>query len=66
MFYTCILQGVTMTLRGQKQLVRGGVLFVLADTLAAHSIGAFKVGVGFSLRKCRVCLATNDQLSREV
>ena len=55
-----------MTLRGQKQLVRGGVLFVLADTLAAHSIGGFKVGVGFSLRKCRMCLATKDQMSREV
>lgn len=66
MFYTYILQGVTMTLRGQKQLVRGGVLFVLADTLAAHSIGGFKVGVGFSLRKCRMCLATKEQLSREV
>lgn len=66
MFYTYILQGVTMTLRGQKQLVRGGVLFVLADTLAAHSIGGFNVGVGFSLRKCRMCLATKEQLSREV
>lgn len=66
MFYTYILQGVTMTLRGQKQLVRGGVLFVLADTLAAHSIGGFKVGVGFSLRKCCMCLATKEQLSREV
>ena len=55
-----------MTLRGQKQLVRGGVLFVLADTLAAHSIGGFKVGVGFSLRKCCMCLATKEQLSREV
>ncbi len=35
-------------------------MFALADTLAvaAHSIGGFKVGVGFSLRMCRMCLAT--------
>ena len=66
LFYACILQCVTMTLRGRKQLVQGGVLFVLADTLAAHSIGGFKVGVGFSPRKCRMCLATKDQLSREI
>ena len=55
-----------MTIRGEKQVVRAGVLFALADTLAAHSIGGFKVGVGFSLRKCRMCLATQVQLSTKV
>lgn len=44
----------------------GAVLFALADTLAAHSIGGFKVGVWFSLRKCRMCLATKEQMSRYV
>lgn len=39
---------------------------MLADTLAAHDIGGFKVGVGFSLRKCRMCLATKEQLSTKV
>ena len=34
----------------------------LADTLAAHTIGGFKDGVGFSLRKCRNCLATEEQI----
>lgn len=29
----------------------------MADTLAAHSMGGFKVGVGFSFRKCRMCPA---------
>ena len=55
-----------MSIRGEKQFVRGGVLFLLADTLAVHSIGGFKVGVGFSLRKCRMCLATKEQLSKKV
>ena len=55
-----------MRIRGNEQVVRGGVLFVLADTLAAHSIGGFKVGVGFSLRICRMCLATKEQISTRV
>ena len=59
-------QGVTMKVKGENKLVKGGVLFVLADTLAAHSLGGFKVGVGFSLRKCRMCLATKEQLSLKV
>ncbi len=55
-----------MTIRGVKRVVRGAVLFALADTLASHSMGGFKVGVGFALRKCRMCLATRDQLSTKV
>ena len=51
-----------MTIRGEKQVVKAGVLFALA----AHSIGGFKVGVGFALRKCRMCLATLESLSTEV
>ena len=36
-----------MKVKGENKLVKGGVLFVLAGTLAAHSLGGFKVGVGF-------------------
>ena len=35
---------------------------MLADTLAAHSTGGFKVGVGFSLHKCRTYLATKETM----
>lgn len=52
-----------MSISGKKHVVRGAVLFALADTLAAHSIGGFKVGVGFSLRKFRICLPTKEQMS---
>ena len=55
-----------MKIQGKQKTVKGAVLFALADTLAAHSIGGFKVGVGFSLRKCRMCLATKEQLSTKV
>ncbi len=44
----------------------GAVLFALADTLAAHELGGFKIGVGFALRKCRMCLATAQQMSTRV
>ncbi len=55
-----------MNIKGAERLVRGCVLFAVADTLAAHSMGGFKVGVGFSLRKCRACLATGEQISQKV
>ena len=32
--------------------VNGTVLVLHADTMAAHQLGCFKVGVGFSLQKC--------------
>ncbi len=33
----------------------------VADTLAAHQVGGFKMGVGWSFRKCRDCLATREE-----
>ena len=44
----------------------GTVIAFLADTVAAHEIGGFKVGVGFALRKCRVCLATDNMIQTKV
>lgn len=32
--------------------LKGALQLFLADTLAAHQIGGFNVGVGFALRKC--------------
>ena len=34
------------------------MLLLLADNLAAHQLGGFKVGVSFALCKCHDCLAT--------
>ena len=55
-----------VTIRGVETILKGSVFLVLADTLAAHSIGGFKAGVGFSLRKCRQCMATYDTMSVQV
>ena len=61
-----IFQGCLLTINDKEVFVKGAVLAMLADTLAAHSIGGFKVGVVFSLRKCRNCLATKDTMSVRV
>ena len=55
-----------MTLNGREFIVKGAVLAMLADTQASHAIGGFKVGVGFSLRKCRNCLATQGTMNTQV
>ena len=55
-----------MNVNGITTRFYGAVLLLLADTLAAHQIGGFKVGVSFALRKCRVCLASIDDMSDKV
>ena len=55
-----------MKVNDKDLLVKGAVLAVLADTQAAHSLGGFKVGVGFSLRRCRNCLATKESYTNQV
>ena len=39
---------------------------MLGDTLGSNFLGGFKEGVGFSLRKCRRCLATKQDMSQKV
>ena len=51
-----------MPINGNETQFCGTVVVLLADTLAAHDIGGFKIGVGFALRKCRVCLATKETM----
>lgn len=57
---------MTITINGERLQFRGAVVALLADTLAAHDLGGFKVGVGFALRKCRLCLATNADIQTKV
>lgn len=55
-----------MTVHGQVHQFYGTVLLVLGDTLAAHDLGGFKVGVGFALRVCRDCMATKEMIQEKV
>lgn len=41
--------GMTVQVDDRTQSVCGSVIVTLADTLAAHQLGGFKVGVGFAL-----------------
>ncbi len=50
----------------REMQIRGTVLLTLADTLAAHQLEGFEVDVGFALRKCRVCLATWEDIQSKV
>ena len=42
------------------------VFLLLADTMAAHQLCGFKVGVGRALRKCRDCNATFELIQTKV
>lgn len=55
-----------MNIDNEDHKFNGTVLLVLGDTLAAHDLGGFKVGVGFSLRICRDCMATKAMIQDKV
>ena len=55
-------EGISIVVNGTKIQFYGTALLLLADTLAAHQIGGFKVGVSFALRKCCDCLATGRDM----
>lgn len=55
-----------MMVNGTETILRATLIAFLADTLAAHEIGGFKVGVGWSFRKCRDCLATKEDMQSKV
>ena len=57
---------MNLQVNGRTKTIHGSVLVTLADTLAAHQLGGFKVGVGFALRKCRVCFATFEDMQTKV
>ena len=46
--------------------IHGAVLCMMGDTPASNFIGGFKEGVGFALRKCRMCMATSTDIGAKV
>ena len=38
----------------------------VGDTPAINMVGGFKEGVGMAMRKCRHCMATNEQIQTKV
>lgn len=66
LYNTSLQNGISLQVNGRTKTVHGSVLVTLADTLAAHQLGEFNVGVGFALTKCRVCLATFEDMQIKV
>ena len=55
--------GMTITIDGRSVKMYGALLATLVDTLGAHQLGGFKVGVGFA-RICRTCMATKESIKK--
>ena len=51
---------------GTKKNIKGTILCVVGDTPALALVGGFKAGVGFADKKCRHCMANNDQIQTKV
>ena len=47
-------------------LFHGAIVSTCGDTPASNFVGGFKEGVGFALRKRRMCMATTDEISTKV
>ena len=58
--------GLNFSRNGMEITLRGTVLVTLADTMAAHQLGGFKVGVGFAIRICRDCMAVREEIQTMV
>lgn len=55
-----------MTIGDHQYSFEGALVAFLGDTPAVNMAGGFKEGVGRAMRKCRHCMATNDQIQTKV
>ena len=47
-------------------IFHGALVAFVGDTPAINMVGGFKEGVGMAMRKCRHCMATNDEVQTKV
>jgi hypothetical protein len=59
---TKLEEGVLMHISGIDRIVQGTLSAVIADNLGSHQIGCFKIGFSKGFRKCRFCLAVDDDI----
>jgi len=57
--------GIDVELHGDMHKIKGDLIIVCADTLAANWLGRFKEGVSFALRNCRHCNVENSHICRK-
>ena len=58
--------GLNIQLQDQSLTLHGAIICVCGDIPASNYIGGFKEGVALSLRKCRWCLATADDMRAQI
>lgn len=51
-----------LNIKGQTVKVYGTLTAVVADNLASHAVGGLLQNFSKAFRKCRYCLATDDQI----
>lgn len=56
--------GVNFRIGSHSKLVYGTVTIFTANNLGAHEEASFKIGFAWAFRKCRYCLASNEQIQR--
>jgi hypothetical protein len=54
--------GIEFYIDGKPQTVRGTLTAFVADNLASHLCGGFKAGFSKGFRKCRFCLAVEEDI----
>lgn len=57
--------GVVFELNGVNYLFRGTISLVAGDNLASQYLGGYK-GLSSALRKCRHCMAVDDDIQSKV
>jgi hypothetical protein len=65
-FFFLQSQGLSFVHNHEEYKVRGKLVAFVGDTPAVNMVGGFKEGVGVSMRKCRQCMATYDQIQVKV
>jgi hypothetical protein len=55
-------RSVMLKIGNQSKMVFGTITIFTADNLASHAVGRFKIGSAWAYRKCRYCLATDEQI----
>ena len=52
-------------MKGQNHHLRGSIALALADNPASQDLGGYKT-LASALRKCRYCLAVDEDIQRKV
>lgn len=55
-----------MTICNKQYNLKGRLVAFVGDTPAVNMAGGFKEGVGMAMRKCRHCMATDNQIQTKV